>query len=342
MAHARIRAIIRQFAQNGMKLLLEDPRNVRELLTIAEIGMLDQIDFERMTRLRTSFVLRDYRHVEADVVLHAPLRRSARAGERHAITIYVLIEHQSEPDATMAFRVLEYVVQIYKAQTREWARQHGTLKGLRLHPVLPVVFYTGRRHWERLGRLVDLIEMGEKFHPVIPALDPIFLNLSALEARKLEAAGGFGSVLRLVQGRRTRPAVFQELLRHVILSLETLPASERLRWLELLSYIHALVYHERKAREHAGLQQEIEASVQTEAHRQEVSAMAQTIADKFRSEGELRARRKILLTQLRERFGELPKETVALIKSSKRIEQLDTWLRRFAKATTLEEIGIGD
>jgi len=69
MSRARIKAIVREFAENGIKLLLEDPANVRELLAITDLAMLEQIDFERMIRVRTTFVLRDYRHVEADVIL---------------------------------------------------------------------------------------------------------------------------------------------------------------------------------------------------------------------------------------------------------------------------------
>ncbi|MBN2128129.1 MAG: Rpn family recombination-promoting nuclease/putative transposase [Sedimentisphaerales bacterium] len=63
--------------------------------------------------VETTFVERDYRHVESDVVLLAPLRR--RQGERTArvLLIYILIEHQSEPDRLMPLRSVDYVVQTY-------------------------------------------------------------------------------------------------------------------------------------------------------------------------------------------------------------------------------------
>ncbi len=174
---------------------------------------------------------------------------------------------------------------------------------------------------------------------------PLFLNLSAVPATKLETAGGFGWVLRLVQQRQSRPAEFQELLRRVVEHLEALPAAERLRWLELLSYIQALIYHEREAVEHAGLQQEIEGSVRTDEHRQEVFTMRRTIAGEWkketRKEEAVRSRRQVLLDLLRERFGVLPQETVATVQSTKSTKELDAWLRQFATATTLEEIGIG-
>ncbi len=159
MSRARIKALVRQFAQNGIKLLLENPRNVRELLAIAQVKVLDLIDFERMSLVPTSFVQRDYRHVEADVVLRAPVRRSGKGRARRSVTIYILIEHQSRPDLIMILRALDYVVQIYKSQVRAWRRRHRSDAGLRLHPVLPVVLYTGARRWKGLGKLVDLIEM---------------------------------------------------------------------------------------------------------------------------------------------------------------------------------------
>ncbi len=102
--------------------------------------------------------------------------------------------------------------------------------------------------------------MGEQFKPMIPEIDPLFLNLPVIPASQLETgAGFFGWVLRLVQDRHARPAEFQELLRRATEHLETMPTSERLRWLELLSYVHALVYHERDPAEHGALQAQIEA-----------------------------------------------------------------------------------
>jgi hypothetical protein len=112
MAKVRWQTIIRQFPENGMKLLLEDPMNVRDLLANRGSEYQEWIEFERIRLVRTTFVARDYRHVEADVVFQAPLRRVPGVTGHRTITLYILIEHQSEPDLLMPLRVLEYVVQI--------------------------------------------------------------------------------------------------------------------------------------------------------------------------------------------------------------------------------------
>jgi hypothetical protein len=184
---------------------------------------------------------------------------------------------------------------------------------------------------------------------VIPALDPLFLNLSGVPAKKLESIGGFGWVLRLIQERHSRRAEFQSLLQRVVEHLEALAAPERLRWLELLSYIHALAYHERGRAEYQDLKEQIEASVQADVYRREVFAMGKTIAEDFIEKGRkqgkkqeaIRSRRRILLNLLRRRFGDLPEQTVAAIESCTSAEELDSWLNNFATAANLDEVGIG-
>ena len=68
----------------------------------------------------------------------------------------------------MAFRVLEYVMAIYRGQLREWGQQHKSLHGFLFQPVLPVVLYTGTRPWPAIGRLSDLIAGGADFADLAP------------------------------------------------------------------------------------------------------------------------------------------------------------------------------
>jgi hypothetical protein len=341
MPETKLQQIVRQFPENSMKLLLENPKNVRDLLVLAGADVVKLVDLNRLRLIQTTFVQRDYRHLESDVVLVAPLRR--RKGKRSAKTllIYILIEHQSEPDRPMPVRLLDYVVQIFKYQMREWSKTHGSFARLRLHPVLPVVFYTGTRRWHSVCRLVDLVEMGECFESTTPAMEPLFINLSAIAAETLESEGGFfGSVLRLVQQRKSRPREFQQLLNRVVQHLETMPDAERLRWLELLSYVMALVYHVREPSEWPSLQNAIEASVQTDEHRQEVFEMRRTIADELKEEGATKAFQQTLIRQLKRRFGDVPDDVTSMIRGTDDAEQLNAWLDQVVTAETLDEVGI--
>ena len=253
----RLRQLVRQFKENGMKMMLEHPANVRDLVSLLPPARLHGIDFNQLGYEKTTFIRRDYRHLESDILVTAPLAGPERAHKK--LLIYILIEHQSKPDRLMPLRLADAQVQIFRYQLRKWSRTHRTLDRVRLMPVLPVVFYTGLRRWPQVGTLVDLIERGEEFRDVTSIIErPLFLNLPEVPATKLERDAGYlGWVLRLVQQRQARSGEFRKLLQRVVAHLETMPAAERLRWLDLLSYIGAMIYHERNAEEQAALQDSV-------------------------------------------------------------------------------------
>src|SRR5262249_15043076 len=118
----RIQRLVRHFPENGLKMLLEEPANVKDVLHLLAFRLIDRMDLGRMTADPTRFIHRDYRHLESDVVLRAPLRDVRGQAARRQVIIYILIEHQSEPDPLMVFRVLEYVVLIYRRQMQQWQR----------------------------------------------------------------------------------------------------------------------------------------------------------------------------------------------------------------------------
>lgn len=345
MSKSRIRQIVRQFPENGMKLLLENPANVRDLLRIVTADTAKLIDFDGMKRIQTTFVARDYRHVESDVVLVAPRKAGKGSRSRRKLLVYILIEHQSDPDPLMPLRMLDYSVQVFKHQVRERMSAKKSSERVRLDPVLPVVFYTGTRRWDSVGSLADVIESAGPFEQFTPVLRPAFLNLPATDPGLLESEGGFfGHVLRLVQQRRARPAEFRELLNRATEHLETMRSEERIRWLELLSYVLALVYHERGESERTDLRDRIEDSVRMDRDKRELETMeksyAQVLMEEGEKKGEVRATRRTLTRLLDQRFGPLPDEVKKKLRSTRDLAQLETWLDRFVTAESLDDVGI--
>jgi hypothetical protein len=344
----RIRELVRQFKENGMKLMLEDPANVRDVLGLLDVAWLDGIDFSHLDQVKTTFIRRDYRHLASDLIFTAPLIGAGRS--RRNLLIYLLIEHQSEPDRLMPLRLADSQVQIFRYQVRQWLKTHPSPARICLSPVLPIVFYTGLRRWSAVGTLADLIERGDEFREVTPIVErPLFINLPELDAAKLERDGGFfGWILRLFQERRSRAKEFDELLERVVAHLDGMPAAERRRLGELLSYVRAMLYHERSESEQGRLQQIMENSVQDEATRQEVVKMWKTGADVLiergrtegRAEATIQTRRQTLVRLLRKRFGNVPSNIVSVVEASDDVDQLDNWLDRFATAQTLEDLGI--
>ena len=344
-SEARIRELVRHFKENGMKMLLEHPANVRDMLGLLHTSWLDEIDFTRLELVKTTFIRRDYRHLASDLVYTAPLVGGRRS--RRSLLIYLLIEHQSEPDRMMSLRLADSQVQIFRYQVRQWLQTHPSVARLRLRPVLPVVFYTGLRRWPKVGTLADVIEGGEEFRPVTPIVErPFFFNLPAIAPAQLEHEGGhFGWVLRLLQVRRTRTAEFERLLARAVAELDRMSQGEHQRLSELLSYIRAMVYHERSDSEQDKLQEVMENSVQDEATRQEVAKMWKTGAEAAMERGAQKAglltRRQTLVRLLSKRFGKVPSAVVSVVEATDDVDQLDDWLDRLVTVQTLEQLGIG-
>src|SRR4029077_1697919 len=120
----------------------------------------------------TNLVKRDYRHVECDVVLSAPLRPTRSASGSRSLLLYIFVEHQSNPDWLMPLRILDYLVQIYWSQFRG-GQQGRSFARRKLHPVLPIVLYTGAKRWDSVGSLADLVGMGDRFASVTPSFEPL-------------------------------------------------------------------------------------------------------------------------------------------------------------------------
>jgi hypothetical protein len=112
-----------------------------------------------------------------------------------------------------------------------------------------------------------------------------------------------------------------------------------------LSYIQALVYHDRAVPEREALREAIVASVRTDERRQEVEAMPQTIADALREEGRqegaVLARQEVLLNLLRTKFSRVPRATEKVIRATQDQARLDAWITRTANAAALADMGIG-
>lgn len=135
-----------------------------------------------------------------------------------------------------------------------------------------------------------------------------------------------------------------------------MPKSDRDRWMELLSYIQALIYHERETTEQARLQEQIVESVETDEHRKELSMLKGSFADELitkgrrkgreagRKEGlrsgELRGRKKTLLEQLELRFGKPSQEILKAIEAEKDEERIAQWSKKLIVADSVDDLGI--
>ncbi|HYT92646.1 MAG TPA: Rpn family recombination-promoting nuclease/putative transposase [Gemmataceae bacterium] len=345
MNEERVRQIVRQFQENALKQVLTSPGNLRELLMVAKAAVLPRLEFAGMTVEPTTFVTAEYRHVSSDLVLTLTLLPSRKSGRKRRLTVTILIELQTQPDRLMLLRVLDYLVQIWKQQVKRHGERHKSLANVQLTPVLPVVLHTGSYSWEKLGRLVDLMDDAEDLAPVTPAFEPVFVSLPNVSEAELEQRGGsFGQVLALLKMRKARREQFARRLEQTVAKLGELKGTERLRRLELLSYVEGLVYHAREAQEHKTLRERIDAVLRDDEARLEVDMVRRSMADVHRDEISrevmLAERKRTLLRLLGLRWGSLPAETKQVIEATQDANQLEEWLGLVITADNLDAVGI--
>jgi hypothetical protein len=118
-----------------------------ELRSVLPASVVEAIEWPALELVPASFVDEEMRHRHADLLFRAPLRDGS--GQSY---LYVLLEHQSEPDRLMPYRMLGYVQRIWDAVVRD---EPGRTS---LPPVIPVVVHHGEAGWSVPRSLHALVE----------------------------------------------------------------------------------------------------------------------------------------------------------------------------------------
>ncbi len=327
---------IREFADRGILWLLESPQNLRDLLALIAYEIADRLDFSRAQRLNRSFIPEDLHKQEADLLYRVPFRKGK--GE---VWVYILLEHQSKPDSLMGLRLLAYMVAIWETQRRGWEDARTSKSKRRLLPILPIVFYTGKRRWSTPISLKAVMYLPELLERFVPKFDSLLLKLQETPAEALTGSA-VASALRVLRDAEAPFAELEQVLVEAVTALEGLSEAEQAEWARAMHYLLLLIRHKREPEERTELYELVAESVQSR-RAEEVRKMAMTDAQvllaRGRREGRLEEGREILLELLEEKFGPLEAKTVAAINAlaERRLRNLT---RRVLTATSLSELGL--
>src|SRR4029077_9420958 len=87
--------LVRGFTNNSFRYLFRQGDNVADLVRWRKPKIAEGIDFSRLAVQPDTFITPGFTELESDVLLRAPWRSEAAAEQ---IQVFILIEHQSEPD----------------------------------------------------------------------------------------------------------------------------------------------------------------------------------------------------------------------------------------------------
>lgn len=157
---------LHSFPDRAIRKLLEDPENLRELISAVAPDLATGFDFSQVEFLPREFLLEDWRRRESDLLFRVPYRRG---DEKRSTLVCLLIEHQSTPDPRMPLRILLYAVLYWEREWRAWEKSHPAGESLRRTPVLPIVFHTGKGRWTAHRELAELIDGPEELKRFAPS-----------------------------------------------------------------------------------------------------------------------------------------------------------------------------
>jgi predicted transposase YdaD len=346
--------LVREFPDRAIRWLLETPDNLRGLLLTINKDIAERIDYTNIERIERTFIEDDFRKREADILFKAKFLDEANKTQREFI-IYVLIEHQSSVDPIMSFRVLYYMTQIWESQRREWESQKTPLRDWRFHPILPVIFYTGKENWNSSLELKSLMDLPSLLEDFAPQLKIIFFNLKAIPPEQLvKNKHPFEWVMQVMQKEEANLDEFVEVLQSAVQNLELMRPEEQANWEKLIFFLVEFIRHRREQTEQSNLFSIVESNIEDNFRREEVKSMSKTGAQALIEEGMekgiekgiekgmelgvIKTKQEALIRLLNIRFDTISREITKKIKSIRKVERLDMLFDQAVKASELREI----
>lgn len=140
---------IHQPDDKAFKLLLQNQKAFIQLLkTFLSSEWVNGIDEHALRRIDKSFILPNYKSQESDIIYHCKLKGTD-------IIFYVLLELQSTVDQQMSWRLLQYMVELWRTVHLETDPQALRRKAFRLPAIIPIVVYNGVVRWSAKTQFKD-------------------------------------------------------------------------------------------------------------------------------------------------------------------------------------------
>lgn len=170
------------------------------------------LQWSSLTRQDATFVDDELRGSESDLLFSV----ERTAGDQPPVWLYVLLEHQSKPSRWMPFRLLKYCCRIWDRSRRTFPQERY------LRPIIPVVFYQGRRRWRHAAQFAELFAPPVRTWPWVPRFLHLLIDQSPARPPEVRGAlrGRIAQLMMMAAYRRRREALQRaaHLLTDVMLS----------------------------------------------------------------------------------------------------------------------------
>ncbi|MGE0082880.1 MAG: Rpn family recombination-promoting nuclease/putative transposase [Desulfococcaceae bacterium] len=213
--------------------------------------------------------------------------------------LYLLFEHQSTPDPMMVFRLLCYMVNIWK----ECLDQNPDAKCL--PAIFPAVLYHGKQKWKSPRTMCGMIDGADIFSEYLPDFTYKLYDLGDYPDEMLMIGGhmALNTVLYLFKHIFDRD--FGQIFGKAVNLLKQIREKDESVFLDFLEWVLRYTCHARNEDE-STVRGYIDREVE-KLNDEKVRRLAMTVAEQIEKRGEIRGEIKgassLLYSMLQERFG---------------------------------------
>lgn len=279
-----------------------------------------ELDLSTLAPVRETLIDEELRGSALDLLFTVSLRRGGRG------YVHLLLEHQSQLDRWVAFRLLRY-------QVRIWERHRAENPSSRsLPPIVAVLLANGPRPWRAPARFTSLLgidgELRERFGRLLVDFELVVDDLSRpteeqILSRRMDAVARLALVA--LAASRKQGSIVEHVARRVG------EFSSELRGPSVVSPLARLA---RYTFEVGDASPELARAQFAAALAPRIRSRVMTTADMMREQDRLDLLRKILLDVVGVRFGAVDPGTRRRIETATSI-QLEAWIRRAVIADSL-------
>ena len=192
------------------RFLASHPEDARGVLAeLLPASVRERIDWTTLRQVPGTFVGAELALRHTDALFVADI-------DGRATFLYLLLEHQSEPDPWMPLRILGYVVKVLEAHLKAHPKAN------RVPPVVPLVIHHGEQGWTTARHFHEVLDATPEtlsaLAPYLPQFELLIDDLATvpeevLRRRPLTDAAVL--MLLLLQRARSSPDIVAELGRWV-------------------------------------------------------------------------------------------------------------------------------
>ncbi|QGP93282.1 Recombination-promoting nuclease RpnA [Neomoorella glycerini] len=186
----------------GYRQLLSDKRVFLELLkTFVRETWVEAIDENDLILVNKSYVLQDFSEKEADVVYRLKIKDKS-------VIFYILLELQSTVDYLIPFRLLLYMVEIWREIYNNTPQNERESKNFRLPPIVPAVLYNGAGPWTAALSFKEMLDSYQDFSGHLLDFHYLLFDVNRYSEEELiKAANVIASIFLLDRRMRSEELV---------------------------------------------------------------------------------------------------------------------------------------